>query len=373
MSTPTTAEEKSAADFTKPYRSLAALVLVSVAGLLLFINILQLLLVTEGWAETFTRRASIGFNDFVGAEAIFLPLIAVLITTHIKPVPPIAKTITLIALVEYGVGALFGLITLVAGAVFSLDDNSVLTVAYTILARLGYFVLFGLAAFFVFRVYAGVYVAARPPKPVTPQFQPQQGYGQPQQGYPPQGYGQQQQPYGQPQQAYPAQGYGQQQPYGQPGYAPAAAPASAPPAQQQTPPYGQPQYGQQVAPASAPPAQGPYGQQAPQQPAQGYGEQTQVFQPQTQQAPQQAAPQAAPQPASSPFASYAAPTSAPPAHAAPQAPQAPQGGGDRTWPPTNAQGQPAAPQVPPGGVFAPQDEAQRTQLIQPGQVPPAQQ
>ncbi|GIG57247.1 hypothetical protein Lfu02_16190 [Longispora fulva] len=366
MSTPTTAEEKSAADFTKPYRSLAALVLVSVAGLLLFVNVLHLLLATDGWAYGFTSRAFLGFDNFVGVTSIALPLVAVLIATHVKPMTQNAKLITLIALVEYGVGALFGLITLIAGQLYAFEragagsehpgaTDDTLSVIFGILGDLGMFALFGLAVFFVFRVYAGVFVAQRPPKPVAQPAYPPQGYGQPQQGYPPQGYGQQPQ---QPQQQYGQPAYGQQ-PYGQQGYAPTAAPASAPPAYgQTTPPYGQQpqqpqQYGQQAQPASAPPAQAPYGQQ-PQygQPQQQYGDQTQVVQQQ---------PQAAPQPQSSPFASYAAPTSAPPAHAA-------QGGSDQGWPPA----QQAAPSAPQGGGFPPQDEAQRTQMIQPGQIPPAQ-
>ncbi|MEV6527174.1 hypothetical protein AB0M43_35110 [Longispora sp. NPDC051575] len=360
MSTPTKADEKSAADFTTPYRPLAALALVAVAGLLLVINVFQLLLVTENWAEGFTSRANANFSGFVGLQATILPLLAVLIVTHIKPVAQNAKTITLIALVEYGVGALFGLITLIAGTLAKFDSvevssgaYSTLDVVYDIFVDIGTFALFGLAAFLVFRVFAGVYVTPRPPKPVAQPYPQQQQQGYPQQGYP-QG-GQPQAGYGQPQQqGYPAQqqygqpAYGQQQPqYGQP------APASAPPA------YGQqPQYGQ--------PATPPYGQQpqyGQQQPQQQYGEQTQVV---GQQPPQA---QTSTPPASSPFPSYAAPTSAPPAPPA----QSPQQAADRTWPPTNAPGQPAAPPVPPGGVFPAQEEAQRTQLIQPGQIPPAQQ
>ncbi|WP_018348030.1 hypothetical protein [Longispora albida] len=350
MSTPTAAEEKSAAEVTKPYRQIAALVLLAVAGLHLLLGVFGLLVVTEGWADTFTSRAFSGFGDFVSLLVIALPFVAVLIATHVKPVTENAKVVTLVALIEYAVALLFGLITLVLGTIHALDVSGsysevtgttvgdTLSVIYQVFGRLASLALLGFAAFLVFRVYSGVYVVPKPAAPAQAQYPGYaQQYAQPQQG----GYAPQQ-PYGQPQQ----QGYQQQ-----------AAPAQQQALQQ---PYGQPQqpgYG----------AQQPYGQpQQAQQPQPGqYGQSTQIFTPQGQpQAPQ------TPPAGSSPFASYAAPTSAPPSpSSAPPAQQGynPQQPPTSAWPAAPAQPDPQA--TPPGGVFNPQQPEQHTQLLPPGQSP----
>jgi tRNA A-37 threonylcarbamoyl transferase component Bud32 len=103
------------------------------------------------------------------------------------------------------------------------------------------------------------------PRTMIAGMNPQQGYGQPQQGYPPQqGYGQPpQQGYGQPPQGYgqPPQGYPQQPPQG---YAQAGAAAKTMIAQPSPFAQGQPMQGQMPGPMQGQmpgPPQGPQGYQ----------------------------------------------------------------------------------------------------------------
>jgi hypothetical protein len=211
---------------------------------------------------------------------IGLPLLAVLIATHVTPMVARAKLITLAALALYAVAAFFGVIFgLLLGFAADLSDEGLnLTVTEgswrgaleAALGRLAILALLAAAGFVVFRVWQGMFYVPRPkPVPVQPGV-----YGQP--GYPyPQQYGQ---PY--PQQPTYGQPYPQQQPgvYGQP----AGYPAQQQPAQPATPagyqPYGGPAPGGWPAtptypsappaqtsapPTSAPPSSGPPAHEAP--------------------------------------------------------------------------------------------------------------
>lgn len=274
---PAQPEEKDAVRFTAPYRELAALVLIGAASALLLLTFVDLFVVFSGFSAFFGLRADIDFDRFVSPLTIALPIGAVLLATHVKPVAKQARLITLVALIDYGVAALFGIITLFAGFIHVLQGQfgapgSFRDAFVGLLSRLVMLALLAFAAFIVWRVWQGVYVVPRP-APVPPH-----GYGY---GY---GYGQPggYNPYGQPG-GYGGYQQGYQQPY--PGAYPPPGTPGAP--------------GAPGAPGT-PPAPGPY----PSYPPAG-------------------TPWTAP--AGSPGTAESAPASGAPAHAAP-----PDSGFDRT-------------------------------------------
>ncbi|MDG4820955.1 hypothetical protein O7635_03690 [Asanoa sp. WMMD1127] len=222
----------SASQITKPWRELIALVLVGANAVLLFVGLIDLL-VPYSANVGFSSRAGGSFFDFVGIEAIVLPLVAVLLATHIKPPVPRAKLITQAALIEYAVSAVFGVIALLAWLFGSLVDGEVRAAFTGLLVRVAYAGIFAVAGFLIYKIWRTLYYVPRP--------KPQPGvYGAPAGGpggYPPAGPG----PMGQGQ-----QGYGQPQAYGQPGYPPPPAYPGA------TPGLGGP-----AAPGAGQPAPGP--------------------------------------------------------------------------------------------------------------------
>jgi hypothetical protein len=347
-------EQRDPVKFTAPYRELGALVLVLSTAALLLLAFINLFVVFDNFANGFGARADAGFGDFIGLVSIFFPLGAVLLVTHIKPATPRARTITLIALIDYAVAALFGIVCLFAGFIHVLDDQfgpGFRGAFIGLLSRLVLLAVFAFAAFLVLQVWQGAYLVPKPVAPAYPGYgQPgygQPGYGQPgygQPGYGQPGYGQP--AYGQP--GYGQPGYGQpgygQPGYGQPGY---GQPAAGQPAAGQSA-YGQPAYGQ---PAAGQPAYGQpgYGQPGYAAPA---GYQTSYSTPagyQPSGAPASSPPLGSPYPgypAAAEPAPVADPASAPPASAPPAA-----------WP-SPAETQVVAP--------APDDEGyDRTQVIPP--------
>lgn len=289
-----------ASQITKPLRELAAAVLVGANALLLFVGLINMLIPYSG-DDTVTRRAAGGFFDFVGLPAILLPLLAVLLATHVQPPVNRAKLITQVAVVEYAVSAVLAVFCFFFWLIGSLADAAFRDAFTGLLSRLAYLAIFAVAAVAVYKVWRTLYYVPRPKREPGVYGQPQPNpYGQqgyppanyPQPGYPQQGYQQQGYQQGWPQPGQPQAGYpGQPQPqqYGQPAFAPGVA---------QQPGY--PAYGQQGAPpagtpASAPPASSP--------------------------ASAPPAPEAVPAP---PAAAFVSPVSAPPAPAsAPPASDAP--------------------------------------------------
>ncbi|MEH0843411.1 hypothetical protein V6U81_13590 [Micromonospora sp. CPCC 205711] len=253
---PTAASQ--ARQLTAPLRELAALVLLGANAVLLFVGFVRLLVPTSDYS-TFSGRAGSEFFSFVGVESTVLPLLAVLLATHVNPVLPRAKQITQVAVGEYAFGALFGTLTFLIWLVDRLAKGEVLDALLGMLTRAAWFGVFAVAAFVVYRVWRTLYFVPKP--------KPQPGvYGQPQPGWPqqsgPAGYGVPGQPGG----GYPAQPGGYP---AQPGGYPAAgqyghpAPASAPPfaAPQSGPPFAAPQSGPPSTPSfgGAPQAGSPFG------------------------------------------------------------------------------------------------------------------
>jgi hypothetical protein len=243
---PAPTDSTQARQITQPLREPAALALVGANALLLFVAVINLI-IPRGVGDDFTRRAGGSFGDFVGLTAILLPLLAVLLATHIQPIVPKAKLITQIALVEYAVSAFFGVITVFAWLIGTLAGAEFRQAFTGLLAQLALLAIFGVAAFPVYQIWRTLFHVPKP--------KPQQGYyGQP--SHPQQGY-----PQGYPQQGYPPQGYPQGYPQpgqSQPGYPQGYPQQAYPPPGFPQPGYGQPTEGYGIpAPASAPPVSAP--------------------------------------------------------------------------------------------------------------------
>ncbi|MET8308304.1 hypothetical protein [Micromonospora sp. NPDC005173] len=258
---PASTDATQARQLTKPLRELGALALLGANAVFLFVGLLRLLIPSD--FSSFTDRAGSASFTFIGFEAAVVPLLAVLLATHISPVLPKAKLITQVALGEYAFSALLGTLTMLIWMVGRLAEAEVLDVLLGVLTRFAWLMIFAVAAWVVYTIWRKLYYVPRP--------KPQPGvYGQPQPGQPQPGWPQQQggwpapgQPGGQPAGGWqapgqpggypPAQYPGQ---YGQPSPPFQPAPQSAPPFPQSAPPF----------PQSAPPAN-PVPQSAPPMPA----------------------------------------------------------------------------------------------------------
>ncbi|WP_330439795.1 hypothetical protein OHB44_05695 [Micromonospora sp. NBC_00821] len=284
---PASADATQARQLTKPLRELAALALLGANAVFLFVGLLRLIAPND--YGSFTDRAGSAFSAFVGVEAVGLPLLAVLLATHISPVLAKAKLITQTAVVEYAVSALFGTLTMLIWTVGRLAEAEVLDALLGVLTRFAWMVIFAIAAWVVYTIWRAHYYVPRPKPQPGVYGQPQPGWPQQQGGWPAPG-----QPGGQPQGGWPAPG----QPGGHPQ---AGQPGGYPQAGGYPQPGGYPQagqYGQQSPPFQAPQSAPPHPQSAPPHP--------QSAPPFSQSAPPH--PQSAP-----PF-----PQSAPPTNPAPQ-------------------------------------------------------
>ncbi|MET8250050.1 hypothetical protein [Micromonospora sp. NPDC005197] len=320
---PASADATQARQLTKPLRELGALALLGANAVFLFVGLLRLL--TPNDYRGFTDRAGDQFFSFIGVESVALPLLAVLLATHVAPVLPKAKLITQVALGEYAVSAVLGTLTMLIWTVGRLAEAEILDALLGLLARFAWLVIFAVAAWVVFTIWRAFYYVPKPKPQPGVYGQPQPGWPQQQGGWPAPG-----QPGGQPQGGWPAPG----QPGGYPqagqqgGYPPAQFPG---------------QYGQPSPPFQAPQSAPPHPQSAP---------------------PFQAAPQSAP-----PF-----PQSAPPANPAPQsAPPAPPFGQPPSADPTQTiprQSAEPASADPTQAIPRPAGpDADRTQHINPGEHP----
>ena len=256
----------SASQYLRPLRDIAAYALVAATAAMLFVAMIRL--IPSGVGLDFGSRAQDSFYSYVNVPTIFFPLGAVLLALLIRPQHPKAKLITLIALIEYAVAAVFAIVFGILVGLIKIASFSVRTAFEELLVRVAWLAVFAVAAFAVYRIWRHLFYTPKPkPQPglygqptygVPGTYPGQPGYGQPGQagaGQP--GYGQ---PAGPAGVAEPA-AYGTAEP---PAYGPAGA-AQAPAYGQAgfgQPPYGPPAYGQ--APYGAPGAPGVYpGQPAP--------------------------------------------------------------------------------------------------------------
>ncbi|MEU8162338.1 hypothetical protein ACIP95_08935 [Micromonospora parva] len=260
---PASADATQARQLTKPLRELAALALLGANAVFLFVGLLRL--VAPNDYSSFTDRAGSAFYAFLGVEGVALPVLAVLLATHISPVLAKAKLITQAALIEYAVSALFGTLTMLIWTVGRLAEAEVLDALLGVLTRFAWMVIFAIAAWVVYTIWRAHYYVPRPKPQPGVYGQPQPGWPQQQGGWPAPG-----QPGGQPQGGWPAPGqsagYPQAGPFGQPS-PPFQAPQSAPPHPQSAPPFPAPQHPQSAPPFPAAPQSAPPASPAPQSPS----------------------------------------------------------------------------------------------------------
>jgi hypothetical protein len=258
---PTPGEGRTAGQYLRPLRDLAAYVLVGATAVLLFVAIVRLI---PGSTPGYSLRTQDAFYGFVNTQTVFFPLGAVLLALLVQPRHPKAQLIVLGALVEYAVAAFFGVFFgLLIGVINHASNNGVRTAFEEFLVRVAWLAVLAVAAYAVFLIWRGMFYVAKPkPQPgvygTPPQYNPAAYPGQP-------GFGPQP---GQP--GFP--------PPGHPGFqapttafpAPQSAPPAGYPAPQSAPPAGYPAPQSAPPAGSAPPAYGPgvYGQPTPPQPQQ---------------------------------------------------------------------------------------------------------
>jgi uncharacterized membrane protein YedE/YeeE len=246
---PAPGEGRSAGQYLRPLRDLAAYALVGATAVLLLLAVIRL--IPDG-SNQFGYRTQGSFGGFINLATITFPIGAVLLSLLVSPRHPKAQLIVLVAVVEYAVMALFGLLFgVLIGLINEASNNGARSAFEGLLERIAWLAVFAVAAYAVYQIWRNMFF--------TPKPKPQQGvYGQP--------------AYNQPG-TYPGQpGYGP--PPGQPGYPP--QPAGYPqhpgrplhPGQPQPPHPGQPQpphpgQPQPPHPGQPQPPAGMYGQPAP--------------------------------------------------------------------------------------------------------------
>jgi hypothetical protein len=163
---------------TEGMRYLAASALLAGNGVLLFLGVSNLLFVVSGWVSRFGARSEVVFDTFAGPVAIALPLLAMLIATHVHPVLPQARAILQVALIEYAVSGFFGVITYLGA--FAEGVFSIRSTVNGLISRAVWLAFLAIAAVAVYRVYRVLF----PPTPRLPYGYGPPVYGQPYPGQP---------------------------------------------------------------------------------------------------------------------------------------------------------------------------------------------
>jgi hypothetical protein len=146
---------------TASMRQLAAVALLAGNAVLLFLGVSNLLLVVTNWIGQFGARSEAVFDTFAGPVAIALPLLSMLIATHVSPPLPQARLILLSALVEYAVSAFFGVLTYLGA--FAEGVFSVRSTFNDLLGRAVWLAFLTIAITAVYRVYRAMYPPALRP------------------------------------------------------------------------------------------------------------------------------------------------------------------------------------------------------------------
>jgi hypothetical protein len=155
VTTESSVDAKLAIEQTRSLRLPAALTLLLVNLFWLLISVEQFLIPREKVDKLdvppgFAERARESFGDFAGLAPLLLPLVAVLLVTHIAPVVAEAKLLLVAALSEYALSASFAAIAFLAG--FFAPGHSGRSVVEDGFTGLGSLILLGMASFVAFRV-----------------------------------------------------------------------------------------------------------------------------------------------------------------------------------------------------------------------------
>jgi hypothetical protein len=167
--------------FTEPLRELSVFALLAGNAVFLLIGVTRLFVVIDGWASDFGRRSAETFPTFVGLFALGLPIMAVLLATHVEPLVARTRLVLLVALAEYGVSAFLGVLTFLGA--FAYDLRSPRAVIEAVLFRgvwLGFLVL---GSLLLYRIWRGLFPPPPPRSPVYGGYGPTT-YGKPYPGQP---------------------------------------------------------------------------------------------------------------------------------------------------------------------------------------------
>lgn len=145
-------------DVTEGMRQLAATALLAGNGVFLFLGVSDLLFVVGGWISQFGARSESTFAAFAGPVAIALPLLAMLLATHVQPTVPQARQLLLLALGEYAVSGFFGVLTYLGA--FAEGVFSVRSTFNGLIGRAVWLAFLTIAAVAVYRVYRAMYPPA---------------------------------------------------------------------------------------------------------------------------------------------------------------------------------------------------------------------
>jgi hypothetical protein len=185
---PVSRDAAEANQITKPLLEVAALALLAANALLLLVGLIDLAVPTR---ESFPDRAARAFFSFAGLVAVLLPVLAVVLATHIQPPVRRARLITQIALAEYGVSAILAVLAFLAWLAGGLTDAAFRNAFTGLLSRIAYFAIFAIAALVVFKVWRALYSRPRR-RPRRRTYGQPTTYGQPSyqssglpSGYPP--------------------------------------------------------------------------------------------------------------------------------------------------------------------------------------------
>lgn len=144
-----------------PTRTLFAWAQLGYVGLVLFFEFFDLLL-PEGGSRIVDRAAG---ADFVTLTTVALPIVAVLLATQVAPVLPERKLIAFIALIEYGVIVLFGLISFLLGLGAVTGNLPGLDLMAYVVLRLAGLAIAALAGFYVLNKWTGGNGSVNPSPP----------------------------------------------------------------------------------------------------------------------------------------------------------------------------------------------------------------
>jgi hypothetical protein len=162
-------------------RELCALALLAGNAVFLALGLSQLFFVIDGWASEFGQRCLTVFPTFVGIVSLSAPMAALLLATHVAPMVTRSKLIVLGVIIEYGVSALFGVISFLGA--FAQGLNSVRATFEGTLERGVWLALLVLACVIATRLQMGLYPRPVPPSYAEPGYLPAT-YGRPYPGQP---------------------------------------------------------------------------------------------------------------------------------------------------------------------------------------------
>ena len=171
----------SARPLTEPMRELGVFAVLAANGVFLALGVSGLFFVIDRWASDFGLRCAAVYLDFTGPLALGLPVLAMLLATHVAPILRRTRAILITVFAQLCLSVLFGAVTYLGA--FAYDLNSVRATIEHLLYRsvwLGFLVL---VCILFARIWRGLYPALKPRPAGFPTYA-QPTYGRPYPGQP---------------------------------------------------------------------------------------------------------------------------------------------------------------------------------------------